>query len=106
MNRKFVAAAISVFVLGTAGLALAHARRQQPAPSTMTSKKASAVGLMRSLNTAEYAYRGNFGHFASLDTLLYEANYIHHNNPRVQGVADDGTDIVAGLKAVLVLAPA
>ena len=106
MNRKFVAAAISVFVLGTAGLALAHARRQQPAPTTMTSKKASAVGLMRSLNTAEYAYRGNFGHFASLDTLLYEANYIHHNNPRVQGVADDGTDIVAGLKAVVVLAPA
>jgi hypothetical protein len=60
---------------------------------------------MRSLNTAEYAYRRNFGHFASLDNLVYDVNYIHHSDPRVENVPDSGTDIVPDLRAVVVLAP-
>lgn len=60
---------------------------------------------MRSLNTAERVYRANLGHFASLDNLLYDVNYIHHSDPQAQGVAAGGTDIVPDLRAIVVLAP-
>jgi hypothetical protein len=106
MNRTFIGAvAISGLMFTIGGLALAHARQQQPVTPPVSAKRASTIGLMRSLNTAEYVYRRNFGHFASLDDLVYDANYIHHSNPRVQDVADDGTDIVPDLKAVVVLSP-
>ena len=106
MNRTFIGVvAISALILMFGGLALAHARQQQSVTPSVSATRASTVGLMRSLNTAEYVYRRNFGHFASLDTLLYDVNYIHHSNPRVQDVADDGTDIVPELRAVVVLAP-
>lgn len=106
MNRTFMGAAISVLVFSVAGLALARARQTQTTVPSVGSKKASTVGLMRSLNTAERVYRGNFGHFASLDTFLYDVNYIHHSRPRAQAIADDGTDIVPGLRAAVVLSPA
>ena len=106
MKRTFIGGIlISTLFCGVGGLALAHGRQQQAVTPSVGSKRASTVGLMRSLNTAEYAYRGNFGHFASLDTLLYDVNYIHHSNPRVQGVSDDGNDIVPDLRAVVVLTP-
>ncbi|HKV48716.1 MAG TPA: hypothetical protein VJN69_11555 [Candidatus Acidoferrales bacterium] len=103
MNRTFIGAVISVFVFGIGGLA--RARSQQPTVPSANSKKASTVGLMRSLNTAERVYRANFGHFTALDTLLYDVNYIHHSRLRVQGETDDGTDIVPGLKATVVVPP-
>jgi hypothetical protein len=103
MNRTFIGAvAVSGLMFTIAGLALAHA--QETVTSSASTKRASTIGLMRSLNTAEYVYRRNFGHFASLDDLVYDVNYLHHSNPRVQDVADDGTDIVPDLKAVVVLA--
>jgi len=106
MNRTIIGVvAISASILAIGGLALAHPPRQQAVARSVGTTKASTIGLMRSLNTAEYVYRRNFGHFASLDTLLYDVNYIHHDNPRVQAVSDDGTDIVPELRAAVVLAP-
>jgi hypothetical protein len=108
-NRAFIGViAVSGLILAMGGLALAlaHARPQDKAkPPARSATQASTLGLMRSLNTAEYAYRRNFGHFASLDDLLYGVNYISHTNPRVEDVADDGTDIVSNLKAVVILSP-
>jgi hypothetical protein len=106
MNRTFIAAvAIPGLLFGIGGLALAHARQQQPIAPPMSSTQSRTVGLMRSLNTAEAVYRKNFGHFASLDNLLYDVNYIHHNSPQVQGAAASGNDIVPDVRAVIVLAP-
>ncbi len=102
MNRTFIGAVATLGLIFTMG---GMARAQQGGTPSRSAKQAATIGLMRSLNTAEYVYRRNFGHFASLDDLLYEVNYIHHSNPRVQGVADDGTDIVPKLKAVVVFSP-
>jgi len=102
MNRTSIGTVVTLGLIFTMG---GLARGQQRVTTHRSAKQSSTIGLMRSLNTAEYVYRRNFGHFASLDDLLYEVNYIHHSKPRVQDVADDGTDIVPELQAVVVFSP-
>lgn len=106
MNRSLLLTIALLAVLAFVTLSVlpspSHAQAANSAPDAT---RARTVGLTRSLNTAEYAYRHSVGHFGSLYDL-FSVNYISHTDRDLANpflVRSD--DIVPNLTAVAISNP-
>ena len=85
---------LAVALLAVGAFCLVHSARaahSAPAPaqatapvSELTADHATMVGLMRSINTAEYSYRNQHGHFTTWDELC-DSNLLKPKGTPVDG---------------------
>lgn len=100
------AGVIAAAVPGRAQTAATSATPTTPDPSAT---RATTIGLMRSINTAEYVYRHNYGHFGTMDDLFDGAHYLRRDPSRYADVtkilAGGSRDGLPNIWIALVLAP-
>lgn len=105
-------ATIATVLLSAGVIASAMSVRAQtaatPAPDP-DATRATTIGLMRSINTAEATFRHNYGHFGTMDDLFDVAKYLRRDPSRYADVTKTlglgSTDGLPNIWISLILSP-
>ena len=86
-NSMVRLATIATLSLSAAVIAAAiPGRAQSTTAPDPNATRATTIGLMRSINTAEAAYNHNYGHFGTMDDLFDVAKYLRRDPNRYADV--------------------